>query len=141
MYNVSNRGGFMVTQEEDNLIQINLIRSGFKLNLLGFKYFHEAILQTIEDSNLVYDTDKLFKTVAKAFNVQNPFRVEANMHNAVTVACNNGAIYYINELFHMEVLRPGYKPTSAEVVKLMAEYISLKLYKFKPKRKKKSETA
>ncbi len=131
----------MVTQEEDNLIKINLIRSGFKINLLGFKLFHQAILLSIEDPNLIYDTEKLFNSVAKICNVKNPFRVEANMHNAVTVAYNKGAIYYINKMFNMEVLKPGYKPTSAEIVKLMSEYISLKVYKIKPKRKKKDAIA
>lgn len=119
--------------EEDiqKIIKLTLIRVGIKCDLIGFSYLTYAVEVIINQPMLIYNSKELFKEVAKKFNVDNPLRVEANIQNAISSTYNTKGLNSINELYGMEILKPKYKPTTAEVIKLLAEYYCLELYKRK----------
>lgn len=116
-------------KEVQRIIKLTLIRLGIKCDLVGFSYLVHAVEVAIEQPMLVYNLKKLFAIVAKKCNVENPFRVEANIQNAITLTFNTKGFSSINDLYGMEVFKPNYKPTTAEIIKLVAEYYNLGLYK------------
>ena len=116
-------------KEVQRIIKLTLIRLGIKCDLVGFSYLVHAVEVAIEQPMLVYNLKKLFVIVAKRCNVENPFRVEANIQNAITLTHNTKGFSSINDLYGMEVFKPNYKPTTAEIIKLVAEYYNLGLYK------------
>ncbi len=116
-------------KEVQRIIKLTLIRLGIKCDLVGFSYLVHAVEVAIEQPMLVYNLKKLFAIVAKKCNVENPFRVEANIQNAIALTFNTKGFSSINELYGMEVFKPNYKPTTAEIIKLVAEYYNLGLYK------------
>ena len=116
-------------KEVQRIIKLTLIRLGIKCDLVGFSYLVHAVEVAIEQPMLVYNLKKLFAIVAKKCNVENPFRVEANIQNAITLTFNTKGFSSVNELYGMEVFKPNYKPTTAEIIKLVAEYYNLGLYK------------
>lgn len=116
-------------KEVQRIIKLTLIRLGIKCDLVGFSYLVHAVEVAIEQPMLVYNLKKLFVIVAKRCNVENSFRVEANIQNAITLTHNTKGFSSINDLYGMEVFKPNYKPTTAEIIKLVAEYYNLGLYK------------
>lgn len=116
-------------KEVQRIIKLTLIRLGIKCDLVGFSYLVHAVEVAIEQPMLVYNLKKLFAIVAKKCNVENPFRVEANIQNAIALTFNTKGFSSINDLYGMEVFKPNYKPTTAEIIKLVAEYYNLGLYK------------
>ncbi len=116
-------------KEVQRIIKLTLIRLGIKCDLVGFSYLVHAVEVAIEQPMLVYNLKKLFAIIAKKCNVENPFRVEANIQNAITLTFNTKGFSSINDLYGMEVFKPNYKPTTAEIIKLVAEYYNLGLYK------------
>ena len=116
-------------KEVQRIIKLTLIRLGIKCDLVGFSYLVHAVEVAIEQPMLVYNLKKLFAIVAKKCNVENPFRVEANIQNAITLTFNTKGFSSVNDLYGMEVFKPNYKPTTAEIIKLVAEYYNLGLYK------------
>ena len=111
------------------IIKLTLIRLCIKCDLVGFSYLVQSIEIAIEQPMLVYNLKKLFAIVAQRCNVENPFRVEANIQNAITLTYNTKGFSSINEMYGMEVFKSNYKPTTAEIIKLVAEYYNLGLYK------------
>lgn len=115
--------------EIEKIVKLTLIRIGIKCDLVGFSYLAKAIEFAIEDPMQVYNLKGLFADVAKFYNVKNPFRVEANIQNAITFTFNSKGFGVFNDLFKMDVIKGNYKPTTAEVIKLIAEYYEMGLYK------------
>ncbi|MGN1201232.1 MAG: sporulation initiation factor Spo0A C-terminal domain-containing protein [Candidatus Caccovivens sp.] len=118
-----------MAKEIEKIVKLTLIRIGVKCDLIGFSYLAKAIEYAIAEPMQVYNLKGLFADVAKFYGVKNPFRVEANIQNAITFTYNNKGFDVLNKLFGMEVVKKGYKPTSAEVIKLVAEYYEMGLYK------------
>lgn len=116
-------------KEIQRIVKLTLIRLGIKCDLVGFSYLVHAVEIVIQQPMLVYNLKKLFAIVAKKCNVENPFRVEANIQNAITLTFNTKGFSSLNDLYGMEVFKPKYKPTTAEFIKLVAEYYTLGLYK------------
>jgi len=114
--------------EIEKIIKLTLIRIGIKCDMVGFVYLEKAIEFVIESPFYVYNLKDLFKKVAEYFGVQNSYRVEANIQNAISATYDLRGFDAINEIFHMEVFEPKRKPSTAELIKLIAEYYKLKLY-------------
>lgn len=115
--------------EIEKVVKLALIKIGIKCDLVGFSYLSKAIELVIETPSKLYSLSKLFGEVAAIYNVRNPFRVEANIQNAITLTYNTKGFSAINELYNMNIMDKKYKPTTAEVINLIAEYYSLGLYK------------
>ncbi len=118
----------MRTNEVEKIVKLALIRIGIKCDLVGFSYLSKSIELVIETPSKLYNLSKLFDEVASIFDVKNPFRVEANIQNAITQTYNTRSLSGINDLYNMNIIDKAYKPTTAEVINLVAEYYSLGLY-------------
>jgi len=119
----------MQSNQVEKIVKLALIRIGIKCDLVGFSYLSKAIELVIETPSKLYNLSKLFDEVAKIFNVKNPFRVEANIQNAITQTYNTKGMGGINDLYKMKIFNEKYKPTTAEVINLIVEYYSLGIYK------------
>lgn len=117
------------TNEIEKVVKLALIRIGIKCDLVGFSYLSKAVELVIETPSKLYKLSKLFEEVAKVYNVKKPFRVEANIQNAITLTYNTKGFSALNELYQMKIMERDYKPTTAEIIKLVAEYYLLGLYK------------
>ncbi len=115
--------------EVERVVKLTLIRIGIKCDLVGFSFLVKAVELVIEKPMLVYNLKNLFKIVAEQLGIENPFRVEANIQNAITLTYNTKGFDIVNKIYGMEIFKPGYKPTTAEIIKLVAEYYNLGLYK------------
>ncbi len=115
--------------EKEKIIKLTLIRLGIKCDYVGFSYLVHAIDIAIDQPMLVYNLKKLFVLVAERCGVENPFRVEANIQNAITFTYNTKGFMAVNDIYGLEVFEPGHKPTTAEMIKLVAEYYEMELYK------------
>lgn len=118
-----------IHNELEKVITITLIRIGIKCDLVGFSYLAKAVEYVIEDAKLAYNLKLLYQKVADDFEVKNPFRVEANIQNAITMTYNTKGFDSLNSIFGMQVVLPGHKPSTAELITLVAEYYNLQLYK------------
>lgn len=116
-------------KDKERVVKLALIRLGFKCDLVGFSYLAKSIEIVIDTPTKLYNLSKLFDEVAALFNVKNPFRVEANIQNAITQVYNAKTLAGFNDLYGMLIFKKYYKPTTAEVINLVAEYYSLGLYK------------
>ena len=114
--------------EMERVIRLALIKIGIKCDFIGYTYLAHAAKMVVDEPMLVHDLKSLFAKVAKLCNVKNPFRVEANIQNAINYTYNNRGFSGINDLFGMEVCGAEHKPTIAEIVKLISEYYLLGLY-------------
>ena len=97
--------------------------------MVGFSYLSKSIELVIKNPSKLYNLSKLFDEVAEIYNVKNPFRVEANIQNAITQTYNTKGLDGINDLYKMQIFKDKYKPTTAEVINLIVEYYNLGLYK------------
>ena len=117
-----------IEKEKDKIVKLTLIRIGIKCDHVGFTFLVQAVKEVIENPELIHDLRRLFTIVAQKCGAKDFFRVEANMHNAIVFTHKTKGFGFINKLYGMEVLSPERKPTTAEVIRLVAEYYSLGLY-------------
>ena len=116
-------------KEREKIIKLLLIRVGIKCDFVGYTYLSRSIQLVIDNPKLLYDLRALSAIVANECGEPNPFRVEANIQNAIKYTYSKKGFESINELYGMQVLRPDHKPTTAEMINLCAEYYRLGLYK------------
>lgn len=119
----------MQANEVEKIVKLTLIRIGIKCDLVGFSYLSKAIELVIRTPSKLYNLSKLFDEVAAIYSVKNPFRVEANIQNAITQTFNTKGLQKVNDLYKMKIFDEKYKPTTAEMINLIVEYYNLGLYK------------
>ena len=119
----------MQTNEVEKVVKLALIRIGIKCDLVGFSYLSKSIELVIATPSKLYNLSKLFDEVALIYHVKNPFRVEANIQNAITQTFNTKGLQAVNDLYGMKIFDEKYKPTTAEMINLIVEYYNLGLYK------------
>lgn len=123
----------MNTKEIDKIktiIHYTLIRIGFRVDLVGFNYLSYAIEIAI---SLPEETRNLCKgiyaIVAKKFNTPGSSSVERSIRHSIDNTYQNKTFMEINEMFNMNIFSPKDKPTAGELIKLIAEYYNLEIYK------------
>ncbi len=116
-------------REREKIIKLLLIRVGIKCDFVGYTYLTRSVQLVLDNPKLLYDLKALFAIVAHDCGEPNPFRVEANIQNAIKYTYSKNAFVPINELYGMQVLKPDHKPTTAEMINLCAEYYRMGLYK------------
>ena len=119
---------------EDELIKMRaiikyaLIRIGFRPNLVGFKYLCCAIELVILEPELMYGLCKgLYVKVGEKFKVKGS--VERNIRHAIDFTFDTKGFMELNKFFNAELYTINDKPTCGELIKLMAEFYNLSLYK------------
>lgn len=112
------------------VVKFALIKIGIRCDLVGFSYLCVAIELVILNPNLSHNLCKgLYKEVGKAFNVKKQTCVERNIRHAIENTYINKNFSELNKLLHSELYSIQDKPTAGELIKLVAEYYNLGLYK------------
>ena len=70
-------------KEREKIIKLLLIRVGIKCDFVGYTYLAHSVQTVIDNPKLLYNLRALFAIVAKECGEPNPFRVEANIQNAI----------------------------------------------------------
>ncbi len=116
-----------------NVAKFALIKLGFKINLLGFAYLSYAVELVVEDPKLVYNLHKdLYTKISEHFKVGSEVAVDRCIRKSIDDTFEERSLLEINELFHSKIVEFEEKPTSGQLIGLIAEYYNLGLYQHEP---------
>lgn len=102
---------------------------GIPAHIKGYHYLREAILLSLDDSEMLESVTKLlYPTVAKRFNTT-ASRVERAIRHAIETAWDRGDIDTIQNLFGYTVSVGKGKPTNSEFIALITDNLRLKYKK------------
>ena len=98
---------------------------GVPAHIKGYQYLREAIMMSVEDSEMLGSVTKiLYPTIAKKFQTT-PSRVERAIRHAIEVAWSRGKMETLDALFGYTVSNGKGKPTNSEFIALIADRIRL----------------
>lgn len=98
---------------------------GIPAHLVGHKYVREAIIAVNDQRVLTAVTKVLYPKVADAFG-STPSRVERGIRHAIEVAWDRGNLDSIHRMFKYTVSIDRGKPTNAEFIALLVDFILMK---------------
>ena len=99
---------------------------GVPAHIKGYHYLREAIIQSVNDKEMLESVTKLlYPAVAKKF-ATTPSRVERAIRHAIEIAWDRGDIDTLNSFFGYTINTGKGKPTNSEFIALIADKISLK---------------
>ena len=102
------------------------MRSAFRHILRGYQYLREAIMMSVEDSEMMGSITKiLYPTIAKKYRTT-ASRVERAIRHAIEVAWNRGRMETLDDMFGYTINTGKGKPTNSEFIALIADKIRLK---------------
>ncbi len=112
------------------IIKLTLIKIGIRCDLDGFEYLRKAIEFVIESPDLIKNVcTNLYPMVAKCFENTTASRVERSIRHAIAVTAEEHSFGYLNEMFKTLIYGIDEKPTARELIRLIAEYYLMGLYK------------
>ncbi len=98
---------------------------GVPAHIKGYQYLREAIMMSVEDSNMISSITKiLYPTIAKRFQTT-PSRVERAIRHAIEVAWSRGRMETLDAMFGYTIDTGKGKPTNSEFIALIADRIRL----------------
>ena len=119
-----------------------LIKLGFKVNLLGFSYLTYAVELVVSEPKLIYNLHKdLYIKISEHFKVGSEIAVDRCIRKSIDDTFECRSLLEINDLFHSKIVEFEEKPTSGQLIGLIAEYYNLGLYKYEPAYKKTRDKA
>lgn len=99
---------------------------GVPAHIKGYKYLREAIMMSVNDSELMGSITKiLYPTIAKKYQTTSS-RVERAIRHAIEVAWNRGRMETLDDMFGYTINTGKGKPTNSEFIALIADKIRLK---------------
>lgn len=99
---------------------------GVPSHLKGCKYLRRAIILTLDNPKVLESVTKtLYPTIAKEFDATCS-KVERSMGHAIERVCDNGNMEKVYEIFRETYSARTGKPTNAEFIAGMADYIRYK---------------
>lgn len=99
---------------------------GVPAHIKGYHYLREAIMQSVNDKEMLESVTKLlYPAVAKKF-ATTPSRVERAIRHAIEIAWDRGDIDTLNSFFGYTVNTGKGKPTNSEFIALITDKICLK---------------
>lgn len=99
---------------------------GIPAHIKGYHYLREAILLSLDDSEMLESVTKLlYPTVAKRFKTTSS-RVERAIRHAIETAWDRGDLDTIQNLFGYTVSVGKGKPTNSEFIALITDNLRLK---------------
>lgn len=129
----SREGGIMDVRR---VAKFALIKLGFKVNLLGFSYLTYAVELVVKEPRLIYNLHKdLYIKISDHFKVGS-IAVDRCIRKSIDDTFECRSLLEINDLFHSKIVEFEEKPTSGQLIGLIAEYYNLGLYKYEPAYKK-----
>lgn len=120
-----------VSRPSDRTLEIsvtNTIHSvGVPANIKGYQYLRDAIIMSINDTELINAvTKQLYPKVAQKHNTS-PSRVERAIRHAIEVACVRGNEEELYSLFGYTVNNAKGKPTNSEFIAMIADKLRLEM--------------
>ena len=125
----SNKTGISSQLDSDLQVIVSDImhQIGVPAHIKGYQYLREAIILSIDDSEMMNSVTKLlYPTVAKRFSTT-PSRVERAIRHAIEVAWSRGKMDTIDELFGYTINNGKGKPTNSEFIALITDKIRLQM--------------
>lgn len=112
------------------IIKLALIRIGIRCDLIGFNYLWFAIELVILKPSLIHNLCKgLYLAVGQKFKIENENCVERSIRHAIENTYINKSFAELNKMFKTQLYTINDKPTVGELIRLVAEYYNLGLYK------------
>lgn len=100
---------------------------GVPANIKGYQYLRDAIIMSINDTELINAvTKQLYPKVAEKHNTS-PSRVERAIRHAIEVACVRGSEEELYSLFGYTVNNAKGKPTNSEFIAMIADKLRLEM--------------
>lgn len=106
----------------------NIMREiGVPAHIKGYQYLRQAILLSVNDSEMLGSVTKLlYPTVAKLFQTT-PSRVERAIRHAIEVAWDRGDVDVLSSYFGYTIQNQRGKPTNSEFIAMIADKLRLSL--------------
>lgn len=102
-------------------------RIGVPAHIKGYQYLREAIILSINDSDMMGSVTKiLYPTVAKTYNTTSS-RVERAIRHAIEVAWDRGDVDVLSSYFGYTIQSSRGKPTNSEFIAMIADKLRLQL--------------
>lgn len=102
---------------------------GVPAHIKGYHYLREAIMLSIEDSEMINSVTKiLYPTVAKKFKTTSS-RVERAIRHGIEVAWDRGDVDTLNSYFGFTIHNGRGKPTNSEFIAMIADKLRLQMKK------------
>lgn len=131
---ISGKGGIMDVRR---VAKFALIKLGFKVNLLGFSYLTYAVELVVKEPRLIYNLHKeLYIKISDHFKAGSEIAVDRCIRKSIDDTFECRSLLEINDLFHSKIVEFEEKPTSGQLIGLIAEYYNLGLYRYEPAYKK-----
>ena len=114
---------------ESLLIQVSEImhQLGVPAHIKGYQYLREAILLTIENSDMMSSVTKvLYPSVARKFKTT-PSRVERAIRHAIEVAWDRGDVDVLSSYFGYTIQTSRGKPTNSEFIAMISDKLRLRM--------------
>ena len=112
------------------IIKLTLIRIGIRCDLTGFNYLCYAVELVIKNPNLIHNLCKgLYVAVGEYFNVNKTSSVERSIRHAMENTALSKSYAVLNKMFKTMLYAVDDRPTAGELIRLVAEYYNLELYK------------
>lgn len=98
---------------------------GVPAHIKGFQYVREAIILSVDDSEMLSSVTKLlYPTIAKTYKTT-PSRVERAIRHAIEVAWDRGDVDTLSAYFGYTIQNQRGKPTNSEFIAMIADIIIL----------------
>ncbi len=113
-----------------NIIKLAFIRIGIRCDLIGFSYLCCAVELVILEPSLIHNLcNGLYKQIGIRHEVKKTTCVERSIRHAIENTFINHGFTELNKMFHTTLYTIDEKPTVGELIRLVAEYYNLGLYK------------
>lgn len=114
----------------NRIIKLALIKIGFRCDLVGFSYLCRAVELVVLDPSLVHKLCKgLYTQVADSFKGKTEGSIERSIRHSIENTYLNKSFAELNRMFKTQLYTIDDKPTVGELIRLLAEYYNLGLYK------------
>lgn len=117
-------------EEMRYVVKLALLKAGIRPDLIGFNYLAYAVELVIQEPNLINCLCKeLYVRISKRFKAKNDYCIERSIRHAIETTLNDRGFSELNNMFKCNLYSEDKKPTSGELIRLIAEYYNLELYK------------
>ena len=112
------------------IIKLAFIKIGIRCDLVGFSYLCYAVELVIQNPNLIHNLCKgLYNEIGKFYKANSDNCVERSIRHAIENTYINKSFVELNRMFNIQLYTIDDKPTAGELIRLVAEYYNLGLYK------------
>lgn len=104
-------------------IKLTLMQIGIRCDLRGFAYLCYAVEQVILNPNCLNNLcGELYVKIGQNFEVKNTMSVERSIRHAINTTQKSKTFSNLNKLFNAKLYKKNEKPTSGELISLVAKY-------------------